>query len=103
MAQAVKQRKANAPAAKTYRFDARLKKAQKLLIQKAADLEGRSLTDFVLHSAELAAQRTIEQRAMLVLSLRDTEVFVKAILHPAEPGPVLRAAVRQYKDAFGDR
>ena len=103
MAQVLKLKKAKERTSKTYRFDARLNKAQKLLIQKAADLEGRSLTDFVLHSAELAAQRTIEQRAMLVLSLRDTEIFVNAILNPAEPGPVLRAAARQYKNLFGDR
>ena len=41
--------------AKAYRFDARLNEEQKILIQKAADLEGRTLTDFVLQSAETAA------------------------------------------------
>ena len=34
-----------------------VKEEQKLLIQRAADLEGRSMTDFVLHSAEAAAER----------------------------------------------
>ena len=82
---------------KAYRFDARLNEEQKVLIQRAADLEGRSMTDFVLHSAETAAERTIEQRAMLILSARETEAFVNAILSPAEPGPVLRAAARRYK------
>ena len=37
---------------KAYRFDARLNADQKILIQRAADLEGRTMTDFVLHSAE---------------------------------------------------
>ena len=82
---------------KTYRFDARLNEQQKLLIQRAADLEGRTMTDFVLHSAEAAAERTIAERAMLMLSARETQTFVDAILHPAEPGPVLRAAARRYK------
>lgn len=86
---------------KTYRFDARLNEHQKVLIQKAADLEGRTVTDFVLHSAEAAAQRTIEQRAMLILSARETEAFVEAVLNPAEPGPALRAVARQYKNTFG--
>jgi len=84
---------------KAYRFDARLNEDQKILIQRAADLEGRTMTDFVLHSAETAAQRTIEARAMLILSARETETFVDAILNPAEPGPVLRAAARQYKSS----
>jgi len=82
---------------KAYRFDARLNADQKILIQRAADLEGRTMTDFVLHSAETAAERTIQERSMLILSVRETEAFVKAILNPAEPGAVLRAAAQQYK------
>jgi uncharacterized protein (DUF1778 family) len=88
--------------AKSYRFDARLNEDQKLLIQKAADLEGRTMTDFVLHSAETAAERTLEDRAMLIASVRETEFFVDAILNPAEPGPVLRKAAKQYKRAVGE-
>jgi uncharacterized protein (DUF1778 family) len=83
--------------AKTYRFDARLNAEQKLLIQRAADLEGRTMTDFVLHSAEAAAERTIERRAMLILTARETEAFADAVLSPAEPGPVLRKAAREYR------
>jgi uncharacterized protein (DUF1778 family) len=89
--------KRKAAKSKAYRFDARLNEEQKVLIQRAADLEGRSMTDFVLHSAETAAGRTIEERAMLILSARETKAFVNAILSPAEPGPVLRAAARRYK------
>jgi uncharacterized protein (DUF1778 family) len=94
---ALKSRKRKTPKAKAYRFDARLNEEQKVLIQKAADLEGRTMTDFVLHSAETAAERTIEERVMLILSVRETEAFVDAILRPAGPGPVLRAAARHYK------
>jgi uncharacterized protein (DUF1778 family) len=97
----VKSRKSKVPKAKAYRFDARLNEEQKILIQKAADLEGRTMTDFVLHSAETAAERTIEERAMLILTARETEAFVDAILRPAQPGPVLRAAARHYKNAIG--
>ena len=66
-------------ATKLFRFDARLKEEQKLLIQRAAEIEGRSMTDFVLHSAEQAAERTINERAMLVLNARESEAFVDAI------------------------
>jgi uncharacterized protein (DUF1778 family) len=94
-------RKRKAPKPKVYRFDARLNEEQKVLIQKAADLEGRTMTDFVRHSAEAAAERTIQERAMLILSARQTEAFVDAILTPAEPGAVLRAAARHYKNTIG--
>jgi uncharacterized protein (DUF1778 family) len=86
---------------KAYRFDARLNEKQRILIQKAADIEGRTMTDFVLHSAQAAAERTIEQSAMLILSARDTQTFVDAIMHPAEPGPVLRAAANHYRKTLG--
>jgi uncharacterized protein (DUF1778 family) len=85
---------------KTYRFDARLSEEQKVLIQRAADLEGRSMTDFVLHSVQTAAERTIRDRAMLILSARETETFVKAILKPAAPGSILRRAAKHYKDTL---
>jgi uncharacterized protein (DUF1778 family) len=98
---ALKQKKREAPRAKAYRFDARLNKEQKVLIQKAADLEGRTMTDFVLYSAEAAAERTIQERATVILSARETEAFVDAILHPAKPGPVLRAAAQHYKKMQG--
>src|SRR6266481_5451107 len=97
----VKTRKQKGAKSRAYRFDARLNEHQKLLIQRAADLEGRTMTDFVLHSAETAAERTIEQRAMLILSARETEAFVDAILQPADPGRVLRAAARYYKKNMG--
>ncbi len=84
--------------AKRYRFDARLNESQRVLLQRAADLEGRTLTDFVLHSAELAAERTIRERTILVLGARDTEAFVEALLNPPEPGPVLRKAAKRYKE-----
>ncbi len=101
--QRTRTRKPQPRPAKTYRFDARLNEEQKLLIQRAADLEGRTMTDFVLHSAEVAAEQTIEKRAMLVLSARDAEVFVDAILNPRGPGPVLRKAALEYLDKMGLR
>lgn len=88
---------------KTYRFDARLNEEQKLLLQKAADLEGRTMTDFVLHSAQAAAERTIEKRAMLILTARETETFANAILNPPNPGPVLRWAAREYRKNMAER
>lgn len=91
------------PSAKTYRFDARLNEQQKLLIQRAADLEGRTMTDFVLHSAKAAAEQTIERRSILILTARETEAFADAILNPAEPGDVLRKAAREYRKKTASR
>ena len=97
-AQRTRKQEPQTPPAKMYRFDARLNEEQKYLIQKAADLEGRTMTDFVLHSAEAAAERTIEKRAMLILTARETETFVNATLNPPDPASVLRKAAREYRE-----
>lgn len=59
------------------------------------------MTDFVLHSAEQAAEKTIQQRTLLVLSAQESERFVDALLNPREPGSVLRKAAQQYKKITG--
>jgi uncharacterized protein (DUF1778 family) len=97
----LKTRKHINPKVKAFRFDARLNEEQKILIQRAADFEGRTMTDFVLHSAEAAAQKAIAERALLILSARETETFVNAILYPAEPRTILRSAARRYKNNLG--
>ena len=55
----------------------------------------------VIQSAETAAWRTIQEHAVLILSAREREMFIDAILSPSEPGPVLRAAARHYKRKMG--
>ena len=102
-AQAGRRQSRRVAPAKAYRFDARLNEEQKLLIQRAADLEGRTMTDFVLHSAEAAAERAIENRAMLVLTAREAEAFADAILKPPAPGPILRRAAREYRKKIAMR
>ena len=82
------------------RFDARLNEEQKTLIQRAADLEGRTTTDFVLHGAQAAAEHAIAERTMLVLTARQSEDFVDSILNPAVPEATLKRAARHYKKQY---
>lgn len=88
---------------KTDRFAARLPADVKELLQRAADLSGRSLTDFVIDSARAAATETIRQRQVIRLSLEDSERVAKALLNPAPPNPALVAAYQDYLDFVGQR
>ena len=63
------------------RLEARVTAEQKSLIERAAALQGRSVTDFVLTSVQDAARRAIEEYNQLALSVRDSEVFVDALLN----------------------
>jgi len=82
------------------RLEARISPETKALLQKAADLEGRTLTDFVVASVQAEAQRVIKQHQLLKLSIEDSEAFVDALLNPPKPSDALRAAALRYKQVM---
>lgn len=83
------------------RLEARVTAAQKDLIERAAALEGRSVTDFVLTSVQDAARRAIEEHQRLNLSLRDSEAFVEALLNPEPVNDRLHETIGRYRQATG--
>jgi len=82
---------------KTARLEARVTDGQKALFQRAADLTGRSLTDFIVSSAQEIAARTVREHEVLALSGLDRQVFLDALLHPPRPSKRLRQAASRYK------
>ena len=85
--------------ARAQRLETRLTAEQKNLIERAAALQGRTITDFVLTSVQDAARRTIEEHQQLELSVRDSEAFVEALLNPRPVNDRLRDTVRRYRAA----
>jgi uncharacterized protein (DUF1778 family) len=83
------------------RLEARVTAEQKALIERAAALQGRTVTDFVLTSVQEAARRAIEDNQQLELSLRDSEAFVDALLNPQPVNERLRDTVRRYREITG--
>lgn len=79
------------------RLGFRLDPETKGLIERAAHLERRKLTDFCVTTLADAARRTIAEHEMLVLSERDREAFFAALNHPPEPSPRLVRAVAEHK------
>jgi uncharacterized protein (DUF1778 family) len=79
------------------RLEARISHETKALVQKAADLEGRSLTDFVVSTVQAAAYKVIEQHQSLKLTMEESEAFVEAVLNPPIPGDALNSAALIYK------
>ncbi len=83
-------------AAATARLEARISTDLHLMLRRAAELQGRTMTDFVVAAVQDAAQRAIEQAEIIRLSLADQECFAQAILSPPPPSPALeRAFVRR--------
>jgi uncharacterized protein (DUF1778 family) len=83
------------------RLETRVTAEQKKLIERAAALQGRTVTDFVLTSVQDAARRAIEEHSQLALSLRDSEAFVDALLNPKPVNDRLRETVRRYRQRAG--
>ena len=78
------------------RLEARITREQKAMLIRAAALQGRTLTDFVVHSAQEAAVRVIEVHESIKLGKQDREAFIEALLNPPAPGKRLRAAARSF-------
>lgn len=88
--------------AKRARLVARTTPEVKAIIQRAADLTGRSLTDFMVSSALAAAEETIRTREMIRLSARDSAILIEALLNPPKPNEAPRAAARDHRERFGE-
>jgi uncharacterized protein (DUF1778 family) len=85
----------------TARLEARLPADVYALLKRAAEIEGRTLTDFVVTAAREAASRTIEGTDILRLSVEDQRPTAEAILSPPRPAPALRRAFKRCRELFG--
>jgi len=86
---------------KQERLEARVTPEQKRLIERAAQIRGTSVTDFVLASAHQAATKTIKDFEMLTLRDEAREVFINALLNPPAPSQAALRAARRYKQRMG--
>lgn len=83
------------------RLEARLPADVHALLKRAAEIQGRTLTDFVVSAARDAACRAIEENGILRLSLADQRRLATALLNPPKPTAALRRAARRRRALFG--
>lgn len=83
---------------KSARLEARIKPELRTLIQRAANLEGRKVSEFVTDALQHAAQQAIAEAQVLRLSIADQELFAKVLLAPPEPAPALRRAFARRRE-----
>lgn len=85
----------------TARLEARLPADIHALLKRAAEIQGRTLTDFVVAAAREAAVRAIEEVEIIRLSAQDQHLVAQAILNPPKPSPALRKAFQRRNKLFG--
>jgi uncharacterized protein (DUF1778 family) len=83
---------------RTARIEARIAPEALTVVKRAAELQGRSVSDFVVAAAQEAAARTIEEAHILRLSVEDQRLFADSLLNPPEPNDALRRAARLHAE-----
>lgn len=92
----------NSASPKRDRLEVRINHEQKALLQQAAALEGRSLSDYLVSVALRAAEASLHDRMVITLSARDSVRFVEHLLNPPEPSAPLMRASAHYRQLLGD-
>jgi uncharacterized protein (DUF1778 family) len=77
---------------RTARLEARITPDVLAVVKRAAEIQGRSLSDFVVAAAQEAAHRAIEEAHLIRLSVEDQRRFVDCLLNPPEISPALSRA-----------
>jgi uncharacterized protein (DUF1778 family) len=85
------------PDARVERLGFRVDEHTKGLIERAAYLERRKLTDYCVSALADAARRTIAEHETLILSENDRKAFFDALVNPPEPNERLKRAAAEHQ------
>ena len=84
------------PPVRSGRLGFRLDEQSKALIERAARLQRRKVSEFCLVALTDAAHQTIARNETLALSTRDRAAFFDALVSPPEPSERLRRAFAEH-------
>ena len=83
------------PKRKDHPLSMRIPEGDIAIIDRAADLRGRSRTDFMREAAVRAAEEVLMESTLVRMSPEGFEAFVKAVSAPAAPVPEMVASLRR--------
>lgn len=88
-----------AAASRTSRIEARISPEALKVVRRAAEIQGRSVSDFVVAAAQEAAQRAISEVEVLRLSTEAQDQFISLLLNPPKPSAALARAFKRHRAA----
>ena len=83
---------------RTARIEARIAPDALAVVRRAAELQGRSVSDFVVAAAQEAAAHVIEEAQIIRLSVEDQRAIAEAILNPPLLTPAMERAVARHRE-----
>lgn len=79
------------------RLEARIPKDLHHLLKRAAELQGRTMTDFVIAAIQTAARQAVEEAEVIRLSRHDQAQFAEALLNQPSATPALERAFARHR------
>jgi uncharacterized protein (DUF1778 family) len=74
------------------RIEARIAPETLAAVRRAAEIQGRSVSDFVVDAARRAAEETIRETQIIRLTLADQEKVAEILARPPKKSPGLNRA-----------
>lgn len=87
---------------RTARVEARIAPESLAVIRRAAELQGRSISDFLVAAALKDAHKTIEDAQMIRLSVDDQHRFADMLLNSPDLAPAMQRALKARRRLFED-
>ena len=84
------------------RLEARIAPEALAFVRRAAEIQGRSVSDFVVTAAQEAAMRTIQDTQIIRLSLAAQGKVAELLLSPPAPGPALQRAFAAHRELISE-
>lgn len=88
---------------KRERIEFRVTQKLKALLQRAADIQGRPLSDFLSSTAEKVASEVIQENQIIQFSVEDSLAFTNALFNSPKPNTKLQNAYKKYKKSVASR
>ena len=82
---------------RTARVEARIAPDALAIVRRAAELQGRSISDFLVAAALKDAHQTIEDAQIIRLSVDDQRRFADRLLNPPPLAPAMKRALKARK------
>lgn len=84
------------------RIEARTTPDTLAIVRRAAEIQGRSVSEFVVAAAEQAARKALEDEHVIRLSADDQVRFVEALLNPLPANPAMLRAFEHHRRLIGE-
>ena len=85
------------------RINLRLSETAKQRIERAASVEGKTVSAFIVASALESAEKTIDRHETMALAREDAMRFFHALENPPPPNDRLQAALDQHEQHIDSR